>query len=447
MKGKQIKTLLTDNYLMLARGEGIYLYDSDGKAYLDGASGVGVTSLGYGNKEIIAALTAQAETLPFSHGLRFNNPALQALAERVADFTPEGLTWSYFTCGGSEAVESVLKLCRQYHIEKGNILKHKIIGRWQSFHGNTLATQSMGGHIGRRARHTPLLFGWTHIPPPNCYRCWYENEYPHCNVLCARELERAILQENPETVAAFIAEPFVGAASGAVSGPPAYFKIVREICDKYDILFIVDEIVDGFGRTGLNFGIDHFGVTPDVMTIGKSISAGYAPLGGVIVHERIVDVFLNGSKKFEHNYTFAGNPLSCAVGNKTLEIYMRDRVFENASATGAYLGKKLKELASHRFIGDLRGTGMLYGIELVIDKTKKTPFPVAFHANQIYNRNALRNGLIIYPCDGTADGVSGDHILLMPPLVMTFEEADIMCDKIEQTLADFEIAVDAANLL
>ena len=322
------------NYVTLVKGKGVYVCDDHGKKYLDAVAGVGVLALGYGVDELVDAMAEQSKKIAYVHALRFNNEPMKLLAQKLATVTPEGLNNSFFCSGGSEALDSVVKIARQYQLERGNKLKYKVIGRWMGFHGNTIAGQSIGGMPVRRYRHSPLLLEMGHIPPANCYHCYFGMKYPSCGLKCAHALENELILQNPDTVAAFIAEPVVGAAAGVVAAPKEYYGVIREICDRYDILFVADEVFCGMGRTGSYFAVERWGVIPDMLMTAKGLSAGYAPLAAVVASDKIWDAFKAGSKRFEHNYTMAGNPVSCAVGLKVLEILERDKVVENAKRMG-----------------------------------------------------------------------------------------------------------------
>lgn len=438
MSGHVIQPDVNKNYVCLTKGEGIYVFDDSGKKYLDAASGVGVVGVGYGRRELGKALADQAGLIPFVHGMRFSNQPAKELADRLATFAPPSMNWSFFTSGGSEAVESALKIARQYFLQIGKPEKSRFIGRWQSFHGNTLTTQSVGGHIGRRKPHLPLLKDWPHIPPVYCYRCPYEHKYPECGILCARALEKEILWQGPETIAAFIAEPIVGAAGGAIVPPPGYFPLIRQICDKYDILFIADEVFTGFGRTGKNFGIDHWKIIPDMITCAKGISSGYAPLGCLLVKDQIMSAFQKGTGAVDHNFTYAGNPLACRVGTEVMRIIVEEKLVQKAAERGNQLFSRLASLGHYPSIGDIRGRGLMAGIELVKDKKTKETYPVEFHAYQKINQIALDEGLIIYPSSGTADGIRGDHFLIIPPLIITETEVETLVDLLDRVFERFE---------
>jgi adenosylmethionine-8-amino-7-oxononanoate aminotransferase len=394
--------------------------------------------LGYGRLELGKALADQANQIPFVHGMRFSNPAAKELADRLSTFAPQSINWFFFTSGGSEAVESALKIARQYFLQIGKPEKSRFIGRWQSFHGNTLATQSIGGHVGRRKPHLPLLKDWPHIPPVYCYRCPYSLKYPECGILCAHALEKEILWQGAETIAGFIAEPIVGAAGGAIVPPPEYFPIIRQICDKYDVLFIADEVFTGFGRTGKNFAIDHWGIIPDMITSAKGISSGYAPLGCLMVTDAVMSAFQKGSGSVDHNFTYAGNPLACHVGSEVMKIIVAERLVQKAAERGEQLLAGLKSLEHYPSIGDIRGRGLMMGIELVKNKKTKEPFSLGFHAHQKINQIALEEGLIIYPSSGTVDGTNGDHFLLVPPLIITEAEVKILITLLDRVFERFE---------
>jgi adenosylmethionine-8-amino-7-oxononanoate aminotransferase len=432
-KGQVIKPDLREQYICWDHGEGCYLLDKHGARYLDAAAGVGVMALGYGVADFGRALHEQSDRLPYVHGMRFTSAAAQELAELVRHWAGPRFEWSFFCCGGSEAVDSALKIARQHFLEKGLPAKSRFVGRWQSFHGNTLGAQAVGGHIARRKAQLPLLMMWPHIVPPTCYRCPFGLSLETCGTACAYDLERTIRSEGAESIAAFIAEPIVGAAGGAPVPPPEYFPIVREICDRYDVLFIADEVITGWGRTGRRFGIEHWGVVPDLIVTAKAISAGYAPLGAVLVHDRVMQAFLAGSSRIEHNFTYAANPMSCRAGVVALTLMDQAGVVENAAARGVQLMKRLEACRDFPFVGDVRGKGLLVGIEFVANRSSKAPFPPEVRLHQWANRIALDNRLIVYPGGGTADGILGDHILLMPPLVIGEQDVDILADRLLTT--------------
>ncbi|WP_108669170.1 aspartate aminotransferase family protein [Peribacillus acanthi] len=441
----------TKQYPIITHGQGIYLYAEDGKRYIDACSGAVAANLGHGVEEIANAMAQQAKKAAFVHTMRFETDVLFELAEKIAKLSPSSMNKVYFTSGGSEANESALKLARQFHKDAGRSEKHIVIGRWQSYHGNTYGSLSAGGDIKRRHMYTPNLLNFSHIHSPNCKRCPYQRELAECeskkNWSCVSNLEILILELGPESISAFIAEPIVGSQLGAVSPPSAYFKEVRKICDKYNILLIVDEVMTGFGRTGKDFGIQHFGITPDIITFGKGVSAGYAPLAGMIVHDRVIEGLMHNSKgKFVHGYTYSGHPVSVAAGLSVLKIYERDLILTNVQETGHYLKQKLLDLKKIcPIIFDIRGEGLLMGIELAIDGEKGTAFPSKIQASERINTIAMNLGAVFYPGSGSINGHEGDHFLIAPPLNVTKAEIDEIVGILEKSLQIFIKEIKEAN--
>jgi adenosylmethionine-8-amino-7-oxononanoate aminotransferase len=422
-----------------ARGQGCYLYDTEGRRYIDGAAGFVVANLGHGNAEVADAMAEQARTLalaPFT--LFVSEPALR-LAARLAAYTPGDLDHAVFVSGGSEAVEVAVKLARQYWIEVGQPSKYKIVGRWQSYHGNTLGALSVGGNRPRRRPYAPLLLDLPKIPPCYPYRCPADVPAEEWGPRGADALEEAIREAGPETVAAFIAEPVVGATMGSAPAPPGYFQRIREICDRYEVLLIADEVMTGFGRTGRRFGIEHWDVVPDLMAVAKGISAGYMPLGAAICSARIYQAFKPpaGSGQFVNLFTYGANPLSCAVGEVVLRLTEEQDLASRAARVGAYLRERLRPLEDSPIVGDVRGLGLMLGLEFVQDKTTKEPFPAAARVAARVGEAALARGLFVYPGAGTVDGERGDHVMVAPPLIITEAE----CDELASTLADAVAAV------
>jgi adenosylmethionine-8-amino-7-oxononanoate aminotransferase len=340
--------------------------------------------------------------------------------------------------GGSEAVETAIKLARQAHLENGQMQRYLVIARRQSYHGATLGALSATGMGPRRAPYLPLLLDFPHIAPAYCYRCPFDREYPGCDLACAHELEEAILRAGPERVSAFIAEPVVGSACGATVPPPEYFPLIREICSRYGVLFIADEVITGFGRTGRHFGITHWDAVPDMMVVAKGLSGGYAPLGAVVASERIRHVFDESDTAFEHIFTYAANPLSAATALAVLGIYVREGLASRAARMGELLFQKAEALGDHPIVGDVRGLGLLLGIELVMDKKTKRPFPPEVRASRRLAAKALARGLVIYPGGGSIDGAQGDHFLICPPLVIREPEIDDLVGMLDEALAELE---------
>ena len=424
----------TREYPTLVRGAGIHVYDQDGKEYIDAIAGIAVALVGHGEQRVAETIGRQAGTLTYCISNIFSNQPAEDLARRLGALTPDTLQHFLFTSGGSEATEVAIKLARQYYLARGQE-RHVVIGRWQSYHGATLGALSATGHRGRRAKFEPLLLDFPHIEPNYCYRCPFGKIYPDCALECATALETAIQAAGPERVAAFIAEPIVGAAAGATVPPPEYFPIIREICDRYDVLFIADEVITGFGRTGQTFGLEHWSVTPDLMTMAKGISGGYAPLGAVAVSDRVWSVFAEQQVTFDHIFTYAANPLSATVGSAVLDILVEDDLVQRSAARGEYLFAQAERWRKHAIVGDIRGRGLLLGVELVADRATKEPFPPEIGASARLAAHCFERGLVIYPGSGCVDGVRGDHFLLCPPLVVTEAQLDRIVELLDQALA------------
>lgn len=416
-------------------GKGIYLFDATGKKYLDGSGGPMVVNIGHGVEEITQAMVAQAEKVSFPYAGHFTSETQDLLAKKVIEFAPEGMARVYFVSGGSEATEVALKIVRQYHLGRGEPSRVKVISRWQSYHGATMGALSLSGHTPRRNDYLPYMIDFPHIPPVYCYRCPYAKAHPACGTACAHELERTVKREGQQSIAAFIAEPIVGNTLGCTVPPPDYFPIIRDICDHYGILLITDEVVTGFGRTGKNFGIDHWGVQPDVITTGKGIGSGYTPLGAVIVNEKVFDVFLHSNRSTIFlGYTYAGNPLSCAIGLAVLNYSQKHGLVENVAKQGAYFFEQAQRLKNLPGVGDIRGKGLLMGIELVRDKERKTPFDRSMKVAETITGKAFEAGLILLSGSGTADGVSGEHLVLSPPFIIEKGQIDDLLNIVEKAV-------------
>lgn len=421
--------------LKLVRGEGIYVWDEAGNRYIDGSSGPICVNIGYGVREVWEAAMKQFERLPFAHSFHHSVEVVVKCAEKLAEFTPPSLTRVFFCCGGSEATESAAKMARQYHLERGEWSRYKVIARWQSYHGNTLGALSMSGNIQRRRLYVPMLLDFPHIPPAYCYRCWFDKTPESCDLQCAWALETAIKAVGPEYVSAFIAEPVVGATLGTVPAPEDYFKIIREICDRYGVLFIADEVMTGFGRTGRRFALEHYGVEPDIMAVAKGLSSGYIPLGAAVASERVYEAF---KKPFFHGHTYTGHPVACAVGLAVMEYIERHNLVERAAEMGRHLLKGLQDLYDYGIVGDVRGLGLFAGIEFVSDRESKRPFSPEKRVHQRVYEACLRNGLLIYPGSGTVDGVRGDHIQVAPPLIVSHGEVDEIVDRLYRSIGEVE---------
>ena len=360
---------------MVERGEGIYLYHTSGKQYIDGTSGPVVCNIGHGVKEIGEAYAAQSDKVAYVFRSHFTSAPSEKLATLIADMAPTGLEGVFFVSSGSEGTEMAAKIAHQYYLEQDKVQKERIVSRWSSYHGITMGALSMSGHVQRRKNFVNSLLPYPKIPIPYCYRCPENSEYPACNVACAHRLRDTIKMVGEEYISAFIAEPVVGAAAGAVVPTLEYYKIIREICDEFDILFIADEVMTGFGRTGLNFGIEHWGVTPDMIVFAKGASAGYYPLAGVIISKKIFTVLKNGKKGiFAPGHTYSGTPMAGAVGCSVIEYMNKHRLIDNVAKLSGYLEEVLKGLGSHKIVGDVRGKGFLWGIEFVKRKKPRSHF-------------------------------------------------------------------------
>ncbi len=424
------------SYPTAVRGQGIYIYDSTGKRYIDGSAGAAVVGIGHGVKEITEAMVRQAEKISFAHGSQFTSEASIELASKLTRLAPQGMTRVYFLSGGSEAVETAVKLARQYQVERGKPEKYKVISRWTSYHGNTLGALALSGHSGRRRLYFPLMLHTPHIAPAYCYRCPFGLQPEACSLECAADLEKTIRYEGPESVSAFIAEPMVGATAGALVPRDGYFQKIRKICDRHDVLFISDEVMTGLGRTGKNFGIDHWEVIPDMIVAAKGLSSGYTPVGAVIVKEEIHRVIREGSGAFIHGHTYSQNPLSGAIGCAVVDYLVKHDLISRSAEMGKYFHRALKSLERHSFVGDVRGKGLFAGIEFVKDKKTKEPFDAQLRLHGIVANRAFEKGLITYPGGGGADGIRGDHLLLAPPFIITEEQIDDLVGILDQTFTE-----------
>ena len=428
---------LHKHYPTVVRADGIYLYDNEGKRYLDGSGGsAAVTSIGHGVPEVVAAIAKQAAALAYGPTHAFSTEAIEECARIIVEgFAPPGLEKVWFVSSGSEATENAVKIALQYHRDRGHPAKHLIIGRWASYHGATLSALAWGGNTGRRRPYAAALPHAEHIPPCFPYRCAASGACPPCDLTCADALERQIHAVGPENVAAFIAEPVVGATLGAVPAVPGYFATIRAICDRHDMLFIADEVMTGFGRTGLPFGLDHWGVVPDPIACAKGISGGYAPLGAVIVKPEIVGEVRARGSSFVIGHTASGNPLSCATGAAVLQYILNHDLIANAARVGAYFLERLCHLKDrHPSVGDVRGLGLLVGIELVHDRATNAPFPRAWQVARRIGAATLVRGLVSYPGTGTVDGTLGDHLLYAPPLTITPAQIDELIAILDESL-------------
>jgi adenosylmethionine-8-amino-7-oxononanoate aminotransferase len=420
------------DYPCAVRGEGAYLYDAGGKRYLDASGGAAVSCLGHSDRAVIEAIERQLGKLPYAHTSFFTNEPMEALADKLIEHAPESMDKVYFVSGGSEAIEAALKLARQYFVEKGEPQRAHLVARRQSYHGNTLGALAVGGNAWRRKQFAPLLIGASHVSPCYAYRGKQAAESDAAYVeRLANELEAQIEKLGPGKVIAFVAEPVVGATLGAVPPVPGYFKRVREICDRYGILLILDEVMCGMGRCGTLWAFEQEGVVPDMVTIAKGLGAGYQPIGAVIVGKQISEAILGGSGFFQHGHTYIGHAAACAGALAVQKRLHEDGLLSRVSPLGKELEKRLREaFADHPHVGDIRGRGLFWGLELVADRATKEPFDPKLRVHARVKREAMSEGLMCYPMGGTLDGVRGDHVLLAPPFIVEPAQLDELVDKL-----------------
>ena len=420
---------------VVSHGEGVWLFDTEGRRYLDGCSGAICAGLGHRHPRLVEAARRQLDRVAFTYRLQFENEAANELAELLVQLSPPELDRVFFVNSGSEAVEAALKLVRQYWWAVGRPGKSLFVSRQPSYHGATLGALSVTGYPPLSIPYLPMLVWSPRVAAPFCYHCPLGHEYPGCEIRCATELERVLQIHGEDNVAAFIAEPIGGATSGAAVPPPEYFPIVERICHDHEVLLVIDDVMTGCGRTGTFYGYEHWDVTPDLVATSKGLSGGYTPLGAVIASSAIVEPVLE-SGGFLHGHTYAGNPLSAAIGLEAVRVVLEEGLVERAGELGTYLHERLHELkARHALIGDVRGRGLLAGVEFSRDRVRREPFPadwfVALEATEI----ARGHGLLVYPRRSLL-GLSGDHVLIAPPLVVSRAELDELIDRFERTLVD-----------
>jgi adenosylmethionine-8-amino-7-oxononanoate aminotransferase len=415
------------------RGEGCWIITADGRRYLDASGQAAVVNIGHGVKEIGAAMAAQAGQIAFAHTTQFHSGAAEKLAARLLALAPANFRKGgrvYFTSGGSEATETAIKLARQFHLEAGQTSRYRVISRRQSYHGSTLGAMSVSGNVGRRAPYAPLLAEWGHVTPCFCYHCPFDKRFPECGIACAEDLANFLRANGAASAAAFIFEPVVGATLGAVAPPDGYVERIAEICREEGILLIADEIMTGMGRTGKIFAVDHWGAEPDLILVGKGVASGYAPLGAVLVSARVAEVFAKGSGAFQHGFTYQAHPVATAAGNAVLDYLETHDLFERVTLASEGLRAALMPLEAHLHVGEVRGMGLLLGIEFVKDKKTHEPFAKELNIAEKIRQAALEKNVLTYPSQGCVDGMRGDHILLAPPFVISADE----CSQIAQAL-------------
>ena len=423
------------NPFVIAEGDGIRVRTTDGREFIDGLSGVFTVSLGHGNRRIIDAMTAQLNTLAFAPPLHGTNPVAIELAEELVNFAPPGFGAVKFVSGGSEATEAALKMARQFHVNTGHARKYKIIAKYGAYHGATMGALSAGGGWERKSVFEPLLGHFLHVHPPYCYRCPYGKRYEDgCGITSADIIEKTIVAEEPETVAAVIMEPISISSAGFVVPPKEFFQRLRETCDRHNVLLIFDEIITGFGRLGTNFGADYYGVVPDLIACGKGMSSGYAPLAAVLIQDRVNRAFLGTAEErveFHHGHTFGGNPVACAAGLAALRQIVEQDLVGHARRMGERMRERLEAMkATYPMIGDVRGAGLLQGMEFVADRDTREPYGPDVKPGKRVEREARERGLILR--------TATEYVAFSPPLISTPAEIDEMCDILDASLAEVQ---------
>jgi len=443
---------MAHDYPIIERGEGVYLYDTEGRCYLDASGGPLVVNIGHGVKSVAEAIAAQAAKVAYVHGSLFTTAVLEAYSERLAAKVPLPAARFFYLSSGSEAMETAVKFARQLQLARGEPHRDRIISRWGSYHGATLGMLALSGKPSMRTPYAPMFQDMPHIEPPYCYRCPFGSNPTECDLACARQLELEILRQGPERVAAFVAEPVGGATLGAIMPPDgswhAYWRLVREICDRYGVMLIADEVLTGFGRTGAWFAsdiaapLDHEGhpgvrVQPDVMALAKGAAGGYFPLSIVAVRGTDVETLRQVFGDFNHGGTFSHHAVGAAAALATMDYLEQHDLITRAAQLGETLGKKLREsLGDLPSVGDVRGIGMLWAVEFVADRTTKEPYPPGVHFAARVCARCREMGVLLYPGHGSVDGVRGDHVMIAPPYVVTEEEMDRIVETLLQATRD-----------
>jgi adenosylmethionine-8-amino-7-oxononanoate aminotransferase len=418
-------------------GEGVWLIGEDGRRILDASGGAAVSCLGHQHPRVLEAMSRQASKLAYAHTSFFSSEPAEALADKLVGHEPGGLGYAYLVSGGSEAIEAGIKLARQYFIEIGQPQRRHFIARRQSYHGNTLGALAAGGNAWRREPYAPLLSSaFSHVTPAFAYHEKHDSESEADFVTrLAAELEAEFQRLGPNTVAAFIAEPVVGATAGCVPAPEGYFRAVREICDRHGALVLLDEVMCGMGRTGTRHAWEQEGIAPDIQAIAKGLGGGYQPIGAMLASTRIVDVIRDGSGAFQHGHTYLAHPLACAAALEVQRVIDDEQLLDKVKTLGSQLERRLTErFGNHRHVGDIRGRGLFQAIELVADRATRAPFDPALKLNQRIKAIAFEGGLGCYPAGGCMDGRSGDHVLLAPPYIATPDDIDTIVDRLGQAV-------------
>lgn len=428
---------LKKTFPIAVRGEGCWIVDESGRRLLDAAGQAAVVSIGHGVAEIGQAMAEQSGQIAFAHTSQFHTEPAEKLAARLLSLAPPNFRNGgrvYFTCGGSEAAETAIKMVRQYQMETGQDDRYRVISRRQSYHGSTLGAMAVSGNVARRAPYAPLIPEWGHIAPCFCQHCPFGKTFPECEVACAEDLETFVREHQTETAAAFIFEPVVGATLGAAVPPDGYVARIAEICRKHGILLVADEVMTGMGRTGKPFAVQHWGIEPDIILVGKGVASGYAPLGGVLASARVVEAIEGGSGAFTHGFTYQAHPVCTAAGNAVLNYIETHNLFDRVGPAGKNLRTALSPLERHAHVGDIRGMGLLLGVEFVKDKATREPFSKSENIAEKIRQAAVAEGVLTYPTQGCVDGHRGDHILLAPPFTISEEECAAVGRALEAAL-------------
>jgi adenosylmethionine-8-amino-7-oxononanoate aminotransferase len=425
---------LRKHYPVAVKGEGCWITDAQGRGYLDASGQAAVVSIGHGVQEIGRAMAEQSGRIAFAHTTQFHSEPAEKLAARVLQIAPRNFREGgrvYFVSGGSEATETAIKLARQYFLESQQPSRHRVVARRQSYHGSTLGAMSVSGNVARKAPYAPLIAEWGHVAPCFCYHCPFDKTYPECNLACADDLDAFLTKNDASTVAAFIFEPVVGATLGAAPAVDGYTARIADICRRHGILLIADEVMTGMGRTGKPFASEHWNLEPDIILAGKGIASGYAPLGAVLVSPRLVDAFEKGTASFMHGFTYQAHPVATAAGNAVFDYLEMRELFGRVAPAGEMLRKALSSLESHPHVGQVRGLGLLQGVEFVKDKTTRAPFPKEAGIAEKIRQAVLEKNVLVYPGQGTVDGSRGDHVLLAPPFIITADECQLIADALQ----------------
>jgi adenosylmethionine-8-amino-7-oxononanoate aminotransferase len=428
---------LRKKYPVAERGEGSWIIGADGRRYLDASGQAAVVSIGHGVAEIGRAMAEQSGRIAFAHTTQFHSDPAERLAARLLAIAPRNFQSGglvYFTSGGSEATETAIKLARQYFLEKKQPARYRVVSRKQSYHGSTLGAMSVSGNVARRAPYAPMIPEWGHVAPCFCYHCPFDKTFPECNVACADDLEMFLQSNDASSVAAFIFEPVVGATLGAAPAVDGYTARIAEICRRHGILLIADEVMTGMGRTGKPFASAHWSLEPDIILTGKGIASGYAPLGAVLVAPHVVEAYEAGSATFMHGFTYQSHPVATAAGNAVFDYLETHDLFARVAPAGEILHKALLTLEDHPNVGQVRGLGLLQGVEFVKGKSTREPFPKEAAIAERIRQAALEKNVLTYPTQGCVDGVRGDHILLAPPFIVTSEESQLIADALRYAL-------------